>query len=148
MAMNKGLTIRMGQTHVNRWTHDLLRRIEEVRSILPSSSPTGSGSRTGPRCTRRSGTSRTAASRSCSRPEDTPHVFSGGGIVLGGGGGRSWSLTVFGWFTFGLGGPGFSGPGHLPPFFAMEEHAQLIRAYGAREIATGIGILTQEDPTP
>jgi len=29
MAMNKGLTIRMGQTHVNRWTDDLLRRIAE-----------------------------------------------------------------------------------------------------------------------
>src|SRR5690606_2920083 len=28
-AMNKGLTIRTGQTHVNRWTDDLLRRIEE-----------------------------------------------------------------------------------------------------------------------
>ena len=28
-AMNKGLTIRMGQTHVNRWTPDLLRRIED-----------------------------------------------------------------------------------------------------------------------
>jgi threonine dehydrogenase-like Zn-dependent dehydrogenase len=27
--MNKGLTIRTGQTHVNRWTNDLLRRIEE-----------------------------------------------------------------------------------------------------------------------
>ena len=29
MAMNKSLTIRTGQTHVNRWTEDLLRRIEE-----------------------------------------------------------------------------------------------------------------------
>lgn len=29
MAMNKALTIRTGQTHVNRWTDDLLRRIEE-----------------------------------------------------------------------------------------------------------------------
>lgn len=29
MAMNKSLTIRTGQTHVNRWTKDLLRRIEE-----------------------------------------------------------------------------------------------------------------------
>ena len=29
VAMNKGLTFRMGQTHVNRWTEDLLRRIEE-----------------------------------------------------------------------------------------------------------------------
>ena len=28
-AMNKGLTFRMGQTHVQRWTADLLRRIEE-----------------------------------------------------------------------------------------------------------------------
>lgn len=27
--MNKGLTMRSGQTHVNRWTDDLLRRIEE-----------------------------------------------------------------------------------------------------------------------
>ena len=27
--MNKGLTIRTGQTHVNRWSDDLLKRIEE-----------------------------------------------------------------------------------------------------------------------
>lgn len=27
--MNKGLTLRTGQTHVRRWTDDLLRRIEE-----------------------------------------------------------------------------------------------------------------------
>jgi threonine dehydrogenase-like Zn-dependent dehydrogenase len=27
--MNKGLTMRTGQTHVNRWTDDLLRRIED-----------------------------------------------------------------------------------------------------------------------
>ncbi|WP_372396368.1 zinc-dependent alcohol dehydrogenase [Azospirillum sp. HJ39] len=29
MAMNKGLTFRMGQTHVKRWTDDLLNRIQE-----------------------------------------------------------------------------------------------------------------------
>jgi threonine dehydrogenase-like Zn-dependent dehydrogenase len=29
MAMNKGLTFKTGQTHVARWTDDLLRRIEE-----------------------------------------------------------------------------------------------------------------------
>lgn len=28
-AMNKGLTFKMGQTHVNRWTDDLLQRIQE-----------------------------------------------------------------------------------------------------------------------
>src|SRR3954470_4165840 len=35
IAMNKGLTFRMGQTHVNRWTDDLLRRIQQ-REIDPS----------------------------------------------------------------------------------------------------------------
>jgi len=29
MVMNKGMTIRTGQTHVNRWAHDLLRRIQD-----------------------------------------------------------------------------------------------------------------------
>jgi threonine dehydrogenase-like Zn-dependent dehydrogenase len=29
LVMNKGLTIRTGQTHVRRWSDDLLRRIEE-----------------------------------------------------------------------------------------------------------------------
>jgi threonine dehydrogenase-like Zn-dependent dehydrogenase len=29
LLMNKGLTVRTGQTHVNRWTDDLLHRIEE-----------------------------------------------------------------------------------------------------------------------
>jgi threonine dehydrogenase-like Zn-dependent dehydrogenase len=34
--MNKGLTVRTGQTHVNRFIHDLLRFIDEGR-IDPSS---------------------------------------------------------------------------------------------------------------
>ena len=42
-AMNKGLTIRMGQTHVNRWTPDLLRRIEDGQ-IDPSFVITHTGS--------------------------------------------------------------------------------------------------------
>jgi threonine dehydrogenase-like Zn-dependent dehydrogenase len=35
--MNKGLTLKTGQTHVRRWTDDLLRRIEEgqINSTLP-----------------------------------------------------------------------------------------------------------------
>ena len=33
--MNKGLTIRTGQTHVNRWTDDLTQRIAD-RQIDPS----------------------------------------------------------------------------------------------------------------
>ncbi len=35
LLMNKGLTVRTGQTNVNRWTDDLLRRIE-ARQIDPS----------------------------------------------------------------------------------------------------------------
>lgn len=35
LAMNKGLTIRTGQTHVNRWTDELLRMIED-KQIDPS----------------------------------------------------------------------------------------------------------------
>ena len=48
--MNKGLTIRTGQTHVNRWTDDLLRRIEEGQ-IDPSFviTHTESSSSDGPR---------------------------------------------------------------------------------------------------
>jgi len=41
--MNKGLTVRTGQTHVQRWTHDLLRRIEEGQ-IDPSFVITHTGS--------------------------------------------------------------------------------------------------------
>ena len=70
-VMNKGLTIRTGQTHVNRWTDDLLRRIEEGQIdpsfvITHTVSPRG-GART---CTRSSATSRTAASRSSSNPDE------------------------------------------------------------------------------
>jgi hypothetical protein len=53
-----------------------------------------------------------------------------------------------GWFSIGLGVAEIVAPEQLARFLGMEEHTQLIRAYGAREIATGIGILTQEDPTP
>ena len=35
MMMNKGLTLKTGQTHVNRWTDDLLRRVQE-EEIDPS----------------------------------------------------------------------------------------------------------------
>ena len=45
--MNKGLTVKTGQTHVRRWTDDLLRRIEagEIDSTLPitHTAPLGKG---------------------------------------------------------------------------------------------------------
>jgi hypothetical protein len=51
-------------------------------------------------------------------------------------------------FSIGLGVTELVAPGQLARFLGMEERTELIRAYGAREIMTGIGILSQEDPTP
>ena len=64
-AMNKGLTVQTGQTHVPRYTDMLLRKIEDGE-IDPSFVIThrlklGEA----PGATRRSATRRTAASRSC-----------------------------------------------------------------------------------
>jgi threonine dehydrogenase-like Zn-dependent dehydrogenase len=46
-AMNKGLTFRMGQTHVRRWVDDLLRRIEEGEIdpsfVITHTAPLGKG---------------------------------------------------------------------------------------------------------
>jgi hypothetical protein len=53
-----------------------------------------------------------------------------------------------GWFSIGLGVTELVAPGQLARFLGMEERTELIRAYGAREIMTGIGILSQQDPTP
>jgi hypothetical protein len=53
-----------------------------------------------------------------------------------------------GWFSIGLGVTELVAPGQLARFLGMEERTELIRAYGAREIMTGIGILSQEDSTP
>jgi hypothetical protein len=53
-----------------------------------------------------------------------------------------------GWFSIGLGMAEVLAAGHLARFLGMEERTELIRAYGAREIMSGIGILSQADPTP
>jgi len=53
-----------------------------------------------------------------------------------------------GWFSIGLGLAEVVAPGRLAQFLGMEERTELIRLYGLREIATGVGILSQDDPTP
>ena len=53
-----------------------------------------------------------------------------------------------GWLSIGLGVAELAAPGNLARFLGMEERTELIRTYGAREILTGIGILSQNDPTP
>jgi threonine dehydrogenase-like Zn-dependent dehydrogenase len=62
-VMNKGLTIRTGQTHVNRWTDDLLRRIKEGQ-IDPSFVITHTVGLTVAVYIRRSGIRKTAALKS------------------------------------------------------------------------------------
>jgi hypothetical protein len=52
-----------------------------------------------------------------------------------------------GWFSVGLGLAELLAPRSLGRFLGMEEHTALIRAYGARELAAGVGILAQADPT-
>src|SRR5690348_115760 len=53
-----------------------------------------------------------------------------------------------GWFSIGLGLAELLAPEGVTRPFGMQRHTALIRAYGLREIAAGVGILTQSDPTP
>jgi hypothetical protein len=53
-----------------------------------------------------------------------------------------------GWFSIGLGIVELAAPGKLARFLGMKERTELIRTYGAREILTGVGILSQDDPVP
>ena len=53
-----------------------------------------------------------------------------------------------GWFSIGLGLAELLAPEGVTRPFGMERHTGLIRTYGLREIAAGVGILTQADPTP
>lgn len=53
-----------------------------------------------------------------------------------------------GWFSIGLGLAELLAPRDVARFLGMEEHSELIRAYGAREMVAGVGILAQDDPTP
>ena len=52
-----------------------------------------------------------------------------------------------GWFSLGLGALELFGAKSLCRWMGTEQHETLIRAYGAREMATGIGVLTSRDPT-
>ena len=71
-AMNKGLTIKMGQTHVQGYTKPLLEKIEagEIDPTFVITHP--ASSKMPRRCTRRSATRRTASSRWCCDREAEP----------------------------------------------------------------------------
>lgn len=53
-----------------------------------------------------------------------------------------------GLFSLALGAVELFGARPLARWLGVEKHEGLIQAYGVREIATGIGILTSRDPTP
>ena len=53
-----------------------------------------------------------------------------------------------GWFSIGLGLAELFGARTLNRTLGTGGHDLLVRAYGLREIGTGLGILTQEDPRP
>src|SRR3954454_17988919 len=53
-----------------------------------------------------------------------------------------------GLFSIALGLVEFVAPRALARALGMPNSKPLIRAYGAREIATGVGILASDDPTP
>lgn len=56
--------------------------------------------------------------------------------------------TGLGWFSIALGLAELAAPRALARSLGMDGHERLIQAYGAREVATGIGILAASDPTP
>ena len=61
---------------------------------------------------------------------------------------RDQIASGLGWFSIGLGLVELLAPKQLCRTLGIEGRETLIQAYGVREIATGVGILTAADPTP
>ena len=62
-----------------------------------------------------------------------------------------WSKRLavgLGWFSVGLGLAELAATGPLTRWLGVEDHAKLVRAYGLREIAAGVGILTNSKIGP
>ncbi|RDI57759.1 hypothetical protein DES45_10671 [Microvirga subterranea] len=53
-----------------------------------------------------------------------------------------------GWFSIALGAVEVFGGKGVARWLGMEQNEKLLRAYGVREIMTGVGILASRDPTP
>jgi hypothetical protein len=54
---------------------------------------------------------------------------------------------ALGWFSIGLGVAELFATDHVSRYFGMEKNKQLLRFYGIREIASGVVILSQKDPS-
>ena len=62
-----------------------------------------------------------------------------------------WSKRVavgLGWFSIGLGLVELAAPGKITRWLGVDDHPRLLRAYGLREIAAGVGILTNSKIAP
>jgi hypothetical protein len=56
---------------------------------------------------------------------------------------------ALGWFSIGLGAAELLAPERITEFLGMDDdRTDLVRFYGLREIASGVGILSQRQPTP
>ena len=55
---------------------------------------------------------------------------------------------ALGWFSIGLGSAEALMPQQIASALGMRRHATLIRAFGLREIGTGIGLLTRPQKAP
>jgi hypothetical protein len=53
-----------------------------------------------------------------------------------------------GWFSIGLGVAELLAPGAINRSLGMREYNTMVRGFGLREIAAGLGILTLKNPTP
>jgi len=58
------------------------------------------------------------------------------------------AARALGWFSIGLGLAELLAPGALARFLGLEGRERLLRTYGTREIATGVGILNSSNPEP
>jgi hypothetical protein len=62
-----------------------------------------------------------------------------------------WSKRLavgLGWFSVGLGLTELAAPGAITRWLGVDDHPKLVRAYGLREIAAGVGILTNSKIAP
>jgi hypothetical protein len=56
--------------------------------------------------------------------------------------------TGLGWFSLGLGVAELAAPRAIARWLGMRDGEQLVRSYGLREVAAGVGLLASQNPRP
>jgi hypothetical protein len=57
------------------------------------------------------------------------------------------AARALGWASIGIGLTELAGTKYVEEMLGVNDHATLLRAFGLREIASGVGILSQDEPT-